>query len=104
MPISQIIVWLILGVLTGALVSVFIPQPANIYGRLRTLGIGMIGALIGGFLGRTFNVRLGLAAIAISLQDVVLAFLGALLFLALLGGLRRWYCRKGGCAPGGEKR
>jgi uncharacterized membrane protein YeaQ/YmgE (transglycosylase-associated protein family) len=103
MTISQLVVWLILGLLTGALVGVFFPQPANIYGRMKTLAIGMVGALIGGYLGRALNIDLGLAAIAISLRDVVFAFLGALLFLAVIGCLRRYCCKCGSCTTG-EKR
>ena len=57
------------------------------FGRLSNLGIGLVGALIGGLIFNVLNLDLGLQAISISLQDLVSAFTGSLLFLVFL----RWF-------------
>ncbi|MHC5103145.1 MAG: GlsB/YeaQ/YmgE family stress response membrane protein, partial [Planctomycetota bacterium] len=48
-----------------------------------------VGALIGGFLFDVLRIDFGLANITISLQDIVAAFVGSLIFLAILFFVRR---------------
>jgi len=55
--------------------------------------ISLVGALIGGVIFRLFNIAPGLQSISISLRDVLAAFVGSLIFLAILWALR---ARKGG--------
>jgi uncharacterized membrane protein YeaQ/YmgE (transglycosylase-associated protein family) len=78
---SEIIVWLVVGALTGPVVGMLAKRSREGYGRWRNLGIGLVGALIGGGLFKLFKIDLGLGSFAISLQDLIAAFLGALLFL-----------------------
>ena len=52
------------------------------FGRFVNLGIGLAGALIGGFLFDVLGIDLGLADITVSLGDVVAALVGALIFWA----------------------
>jgi len=59
------------------------------FGLWRNLGLGLVGALIGGLLFRVFGIWPGLDRIAISLRDVVAAVLGSLIVLAAL-----WLWRK----------
>lgn len=82
--ISEIIVWLVVGALTGPVVGVLVKRSRDGFGRWRNLGIGLVGALIGGFLFKLLNIDLGLGSFAISLQDLIAAFLGALLFLLII--------------------
>ncbi len=49
----------------------------------------MAGALIGGTLFRLFKIDLGLGEIAITLEDLVAAFIGSLLFLGVVWLIRR---------------
>jgi uncharacterized membrane protein YeaQ/YmgE (transglycosylase-associated protein family) len=81
---SQLVVWLVVGVLAGSLVSLIVTGSREGLGRWTGLGIGLIGALIGGALFRLFNILPGLESLSISLRDVVAAFIGALIFLAIL--------------------
>ncbi len=81
---SQLVVWLVVGVLAGSLVSLIVTGSREGLGRWTGLGIGLIGALIGGALFRFFNILPGLESLSISLRDVVAAFIGALIFLAIL--------------------
>lgn len=79
--ISEIIVWLVVGALTGPVVGMLVKRSREGYGRWRNFGIGLVGALIGGFLFKLFHIDLGLESFKIELQDLIAAFLGALLFL-----------------------
>ena len=54
------------------------------FGILRNLGVGLVGALVGGLVFRLFGIFPGLDKIAISLRDVVAALIGSLLVLALI--------------------
>ncbi len=81
---SQLIVWLIVGVLAGSLVSLVLTGSREGLGRWTSLGIGLVGALIGGWLFRFLNIFSGLESVSISLRDVVAAFIGAFIFLGIL--------------------
>ncbi len=82
--VSQIIVWLIVGVLAGSLTGVVVKGTKKGFGPFTNLGIGLVGALIGGSIFRAFNIDLGLGDLAISFQDLLAAFLGSLIFLWLV--------------------
>lgn len=86
---SAIITWLIVGALAGALAGMVVKRSKRGYGRFSNFGIGLIGALIGGGIFRIFGIDLGLGAVAVSLQDLVAAFSGSLLFLLALRIHRR---------------
>ncbi|MGH6735921.1 MAG: GlsB/YeaQ/YmgE family stress response membrane protein [Methyloceanibacter sp.] len=57
-------------------------------GRWTSLGVGLVGALIGGAIFGAFNIAPGLETISVSLRDVLAAFVGSLIFLAIL-----WFIR-----------
>ncbi len=86
---SEIAVWLIVGALAGSLTGKLVTRSRHGFGRLTNLGIGLVGALIGGAIFNLFRIDLGLEAISISLQDLVSAFAGSLLFLLLLRAWKR---------------
>jgi uncharacterized membrane protein YeaQ/YmgE (transglycosylase-associated protein family) len=85
--IVQLIVWLILGALAGATVS-FITNRQR--GLMRNMLLGLVGALVGGFLFQVLNITIapGLQA-SISFDDFVAAVVGALVVLGLLVLLKR---------------
>lgn len=87
--VSQIIVWLIVGTLAGSLTGVVVKGTKKGFGPFTNLGIGLVGALIGGSIFRAFNIDLGLGDLAISFQDLLAAFLGSLIFLWLV-----WFIQK----------
>jgi len=82
--IAQIIVWLVVGALAGSLAGFAITGRLSGLGRWANLGLGLVGARIGGAVFRFFNIWPGLDSISISLRDIVAAFLGALVFLIIL--------------------
>lgn len=85
----QLIVWIVVGLLGGSLAGLLITWEREGFGFLRNLGVGLAGALIGGFLFRAFGIFPDLDKIAISLRDVVAALVGSLLVLAALWLWRR---------------
>lgn len=87
----ELVVWIIIGMLAGSLTGLAVKRKREGFGRLVNLGIGMAGALIGGFLFDFLKIDLKMANISVSLQDIVAAFLGSLIFLATLFYIRRWY-------------
>ena len=86
----QLLVWIIVGLLGGSLAGVLVTWERGGFGVVRNLGIGLIGALIGGFLFRLFGLFSGLDKVTISLRDVVAAVIGSLLVLAALWIWQRW--------------
>ena len=82
--INQIDVWIIIGLLGGSLAGLIITRERKGFGILRNLGVGLVGALVGGLVFRLFEIFPGLDKIAISLRDVVAALIGSLLVLALI--------------------
>ncbi len=79
--IDQIIVWLIVGALAGSFTGMVVKRSKEGFGRFTNLGIGLVGALIGGSIFKVFNIDLGLGELAITFEDLLSAFIGSLIFL-----------------------
>ena len=82
--LDQLMVWLIVGLIGGTLAGFATKWDRKGYGILRNLLVGLVGAIVGGFLIRAFGLWPSLDAVAISARDVVAAFLGSLVVLAIL--------------------
>jgi uncharacterized membrane protein YeaQ/YmgE (transglycosylase-associated protein family) len=82
--VSQFIVWIIVGLLGGALAGYAITWRKAGFGVWRNAALGLVGALVGGFLFRMLGLFPNLDRISISLRDVVAAFVGSLIVLAAL--------------------
>ena len=89
--LSEIIVWLIIGAAGGTLAGALVRWQRTGFGWWSNLGIGLVGAVVGGVLFHLFGILPGLENIAISLRDVVSAFVGSILFLL---GLWLWQRRQ----------
>jgi len=75
--------WIIIGLLAGGLAAKITDAPG---GLLRNLAVGLIGAIVGGYL---FD-RLGVQVVMPSfLGGLVTATIGAILFLLILQLIRR---------------
>ena len=79
--LDHIIVWIVVGLLGGSLAGLLVTWERRGFGFFRNLGIGLVGALIGGLLFHVFGLFPGLARVSISLRDVVSALVGSLLVL-----------------------
>ncbi len=94
--VSQILAWIIAGALVGSLTGLLIKRNKKGFGWWTNVGIGLAGAIIGGVLFRLFGIDLGLSEISISLEDLVAAFCGALLFLLGVWIYRKFFAKKSG--------
>jgi uncharacterized membrane protein YeaQ/YmgE (transglycosylase-associated protein family) len=88
--LSKIIVWLIIGAAGGTAAGAIVRWQRRGFGWWANLGIGLVGAFVGGLLFQLFNILPGLESIAISLRDIVSAFVGSILFLLGLWVWHRW--------------
>ena len=82
MTLSQIVVWFAIGVTAGYIAAALTGRPRTGTALFENLGVGLVGAVLGGFLFKLFGVLPSLAAVSISLRDVVSAVVGSLLLLA----------------------
>lgn len=80
-----IISWIIIGLVAGAIAKAILPG-RQAGGWLATLLLGVVGAIVGGFLGSLlFNVDLGTLT---DLRTWVLAIIGSLVVLVIWGALQ----------------
>ena len=89
--LAQLIVWIVVGLIGGGLASRLITWDREGFGTLRNLGLGLAGALIGGFLFRLFNLFPRLNRVSVSLRDIVAAVVGSLILLAAIWLFRRYW-------------
>jgi uncharacterized membrane protein YeaQ/YmgE (transglycosylase-associated protein family) len=88
--LDQFIVWVIIGLLGGSLAGLIIKRERKGFGVLRNLGLGLVGALVGGLLFRLLGLFPELDKVSVSLRDVVSAIVGSLLILAALWLVQRF--------------
>jgi uncharacterized membrane protein YeaQ/YmgE (transglycosylase-associated protein family) len=89
--LDQFIVWVIIGLLGGSLAGLIVMRERKGFGVLRNLGLGLVGALVGGFLFRLLRLFPELDKVTISLRDLVAAVVGSLLVLAVLWLIQRFH-------------
>jgi uncharacterized membrane protein YeaQ/YmgE (transglycosylase-associated protein family) len=94
LTLDQFIVWLIVGALAGTLAGRLVTLRKEGLGRWTNLGVGMVGALIGGFLFKIFHINLGLGELKITLDDLTAAFLGSILFIVVWWTVRKFRAKK----------
>lgn len=88
--VDQLIVWIVVGLIGGSLAGLIVKRDREGFGVIRNLGLGLAGALVGGLLFRLLRLFPGLDQIAISLRDVVAAFVGSMLVLVGLWIWQHW--------------
>jgi uncharacterized membrane protein YeaQ/YmgE (transglycosylase-associated protein family) len=74
--------WIVVGLIAGWLAAKITDAPQ---GLLRNLAVGLVGAIVGGFL---FD-RLGIQVMPSFLGGLVIATIGAIVFLLLWQAIRR---------------
>lgn len=94
LTLGQFVVWLIIGGLSGTLAARVMTFRKEGLGRVTNLGVGMVGALIGGVIFNVFNIDLGLGDLKVTFEDLIAAFLGSLLLITVWWVVRRMLARK----------
>ena len=73
-----IIVWLVLGLIAGWLASLIMGSGG--YGLIGDIAVGILGALLGGWLAMTF---LGVDVTGLNVTSVAVAVVGAMILIAI---------------------
>jgi uncharacterized membrane protein YeaQ/YmgE (transglycosylase-associated protein family) len=81
-----IISWIVLGLVAGLLARLLAPS-RGVQGCLPTLVVGIVGALIGGFIATALGADDGVTGF--NLWSILLAVIGAVLFLLVLSAFSR---------------
>ncbi|MCB0168142.1 MAG: GlsB/YeaQ/YmgE family stress response membrane protein [Anaerolineae bacterium] len=79
----DIIIFLIVGLIAGWLAGVVMKRS---YGLVGNLAIGVVGAIIGGYLFDWLGINLGIDPLA---SSIIVAFVGAIILIFILGLIRR---------------
>lgn len=86
-----ILAWLVLGLIAGALAKLIYPGHQG-GGIFATIGLGILGALVGGFIGQSLLGSSGAAAAsagALTIPSIIFAVLGAMLLIFIWGLITR---------------
>jgi uncharacterized membrane protein YeaQ/YmgE (transglycosylase-associated protein family) len=88
--LTQFFVWIIVGLLGGSVAGLIVRRERRGFGIWRNLGLGLVGALVGGLLFWLLGLFSGLDSVRISLRDVVAAVIGSFIVLGALSLWQRW--------------
>lgn len=84
-----IIAWIVLGLIAGAIAKAIYPGHQG-GGIFATIGLGIFGALVGGYLGQLFlGTSGGASYAALTIPSVLFAVLGAMLCIFIWGLVTR---------------
>jgi uncharacterized membrane protein YeaQ/YmgE (transglycosylase-associated protein family) len=90
--LGQIITWLVIGFIAGVLANLLVRGHGR--GCLTSIVLGLIGAVVGGFIFSILGIRIFGALdlhFTVAWADIIAAFIGALLVLLLFRMLFRRY-------------
>ena len=86
MTTGQLMVWLLVGALAGSIIGRLVTFRKEGLGFWVNLAMGMVGAVLGGFLFRALGIDFGVLEMTVTLTDFVAACVGTLLcFLGAWG-------------------
>lgn len=86
---AQILVWVIIGGLAGAFTGAIVRRNRGGFGVVGNIVVGLIGALLGGFIFDILNIPELLPEIQFTANDLIAAVVGSLILVALLNFVRR---------------
>jgi len=90
MNLSKIIVWQTVGAVAGNLAGRLATFSKQGFGPWANMGIGMVGAVVGGLLFGLPGIDFGLGEIKFTVEDLVSAFLGSLSCIAAVWVVRKF--------------
>ena len=81
---GEIIAWVVLGLIAGAIAKAIYPGTQG-GGFLATTGLGIVGAVVGGYLAQALRIGGATAAGGFNIWSIALAVVGALVVLFIWG-------------------
>jgi uncharacterized membrane protein YeaQ/YmgE (transglycosylase-associated protein family) len=86
--IGQLVIWLITGALAGYIVGVLLRRRG--FGPAGNVLIGLVGAVVGGLLFQLLGIQFtDMPTFTFSLADLLVAIIGALVLVVVLGLVTR---------------
>jgi uncharacterized membrane protein YeaQ/YmgE (transglycosylase-associated protein family) len=83
--LTNLLVWIVLGAVAGWIASMIMGKNAQM-GAIANIIVGIVGALIGGFVMNLFGQS---DATGLNLYSLLVAVLGAVILLAIVGFIQR---------------
>ncbi len=83
-----ILAWLVLGLIAGALAKVIYPGRQG-GGIFATIGLGILGALVGGYISQALLGGAAASAGTLTIPSIIFAVLGAMLLIFIWGLITR---------------
>jgi uncharacterized membrane protein YeaQ/YmgE (transglycosylase-associated protein family) len=80
---DELVGWLLMGLMVGALASLVTPKETTIAQRWGMVGFGLVGSFFGGILAHVFKLNFGLGPVLIRYEDLLLSIVGG--FVLILG-------------------
>lgn len=90
MTSAKVIVWIVTGLIAGTLAGRIATFSKAGLGRWTHLGIGMLGAVVGGLLFWLLKIDFGWEDIHISAEDLISALIGSLICIFAWKLVRKW--------------
>lgn len=87
---GEILVWVIVGGLSGSFVGMIAKRSKKGFGRFKNLLLGMSGALVGGLFFHVLGIDLGLGELKITFEDLIAAFAGSAIVLSIVWAIKRF--------------
>jgi len=78
---GDIFTWVFVGVLAGTLAAMMFTRRESGFGHMANLGVGLMGALIGGFVLSVLPFRVDMGALVIGVNELMAAFAGSVALL-----------------------
>ena len=90
---GELITWIIIGLLAGTAAGAILTHNRRGFGWIRNLLLGLVGAFVGGILFNLLNIRIA-PDIAVSMDDIISAIVGAALVVLVMRFSRNIRTRK----------
>ncbi len=81
---DELLAWLIIGVMVGALAGMFTSPKSTGAGKLSRLGVGLAGAFLGGMIVRVMQIDFGWGPVLIRFEEVLFSIVGAVLLVVVM--------------------
>ncbi len=78
---TRLVTWVVIGLLVGSTVGPLFTRRLSGFGTISNIAIGLLGAVLGGFLLDVLRLRFDLGSIEIAYDELLNAFVGALVLL-----------------------
>ena len=78
---GDIFTWVFVGVLAGTLAAMLFTRRESGFGHMANLGVGLLGALIGGFVLSVLPFRVDMGALSIGMNELAASFAGSVVLL-----------------------